>query len=70
MEERRWGLLSLGLVIAGGIVVGGVVLSVVLWVLGMLAGLLFAVLRIASLVALAALVVWGVRAVLRERRAV
>jgi hypothetical protein len=48
-------------------VIGGILLSVALWVLGMLAGVVFFVLRIALLVGLAAAVIYGVRWFLGDR---
>ena len=63
---HRWGLVSLVLAIAAGLVIGGIALSAAFWVLGILAGLVFAVLRVAVLVGLAALVVWAIRAVFRD----
>jgi hypothetical protein len=67
-HERRWGPLSLALVIAAGIIVGGIALSAALWVLGIVAGVVMALLRIGVLVALAALVVWGVRFLFHDRQ--
>ena len=66
-EESHLGPLSLIVAIAAGLVIGGVALAAVFWVLGALAGIVFALLRVAVLVGLAALVVWGVRALLRDR---
>jgi hypothetical protein len=66
-SERRWGPFSLAIAIAGGLVIGGILLSVALWVLGMLAGVVFFVLRIALLVGLAAAVIYGVRWFLGDR---
>jgi len=63
----RWGPVSLVLAIAAGLVVGGLALGAAFWVIGILAGLVFALLRVAVLVGLAALVVWGVRSVFRDR---
>jgi hypothetical protein len=54
------------LAIAAGLVLGGIALSAALWLLGILAGLVFAVLKVAVLIGLAALVVWGVRALFRD----
>jgi len=67
MQRQSWGPFALAVAIAAGVVIGGLMLAVALWVLGALAGLFFGLLRIASLVAVAALVVWAVRTVLRER---
>jgi hypothetical protein len=58
------------LVIAAGIVVGGIALSVALWLLGIVAGVVFALLRVGVLVAVAAGIVWLVRHFLRERERV
>jgi hypothetical protein len=66
-EESHLGPLSLIVAIAAGLVIGGVALAAVFWVLGALAGIVFALLRVAVIVGLAALVVWGVRALLRDR---
>ena len=65
-EETHLGPLSLIIAIAVGLVIGGVALAAVFWVLGALAGIVFALLRVAVLVGLAALVVWGVRALFRD----
>jgi len=70
MERHSWGPFALAFAIAGGVVIGGLMLAVALWVLGALAGIVFGLLRVATLVALAGLVIWGVRHVLRERRTV
>jgi len=67
-HERRWGPLTLALVIAAGIVVGGFALSAVFWMVGLLAGVVVALLRLALLVGLAAAVVWGVRYLFHDRR--
>ncbi|HEY2429350.1 MAG TPA: hypothetical protein VGI06_10490 [Acidimicrobiales bacterium] len=67
-HERRWGPLTLVLVIAAGIVVGGVLLSTAFWVLHLVAGLVLVLLRLAVLVGLAAAVVWAVRFVFRDRQ--
>jgi hypothetical protein len=66
-EESHLGPLSLIVAIAAGLVIGGVALAAVFWVLGALAGIVFALIRVAVIVGLAALVVWGVRALLRDR---
>ena len=68
MDEtgHRWGPVSLALAIAAGLVVGGIALSAAFWLLGILAGFVFAVLKVAVLIGLAALVVWGVRALFRD----
>ena len=63
---HRWGPVSLALAIAAGLVVGGIALSAAFWLLGILAGFVFAVLKVAVLIGLAALVVWGVRALFRD----
>ena len=67
---HRWGPVSLALAIAAGLVVGGIALSAAFWLLGILAGFVFAVLKVAVLIGLAALVVWGVRALFRDHSAV
>jgi len=67
-HERRWGPVTLALVIAAGIVVGGILLSTAFWILGLVAGLVVVLLRLAVLVALAAGVVWAVRFVFRDRQ--
>ncbi len=53
--------LSLALAIAAGVVIGGVALSMVLWILGVVAGVIFALVRLALLVGLAAAVVYGAK---------
>ena len=63
---HRWGPVSLALAIAAGLVLGGIALSAAFWLLGILAGFVFAVLKVAVLIGLAALVVWGVRALFRD----
>jgi hypothetical protein len=68
--SHRWGPVSLVLAIAAGLVIGGIALSAAFWVLGILAGLVLALLRVAVLVGLAALVVWGARALFRDRSTV
>jgi hypothetical protein len=67
-QEHRWGPLTLALVIATGVVVGGIALSAALWLLGIVAGLVFALLRIGILVGLAALIVWGFRFLFRDHQ--
>jgi len=62
-ETHTWGPVSLILAIAAGLVIGGLALGAAFWVLGILAGLVFGLLRVAVLIGLAALVVWGVRSV-------
>jgi hypothetical protein len=69
-HERRWGPVTLALVIAAGIVVGGILLSTAFWILGLVAGLVVVLLKLAVLVALAAGVVWAVRFVFRDRKRV
>lgn len=59
--ERRWSPITLAIAVAAGLVVGGIVLSVALWMLSMLAGVVWFVLRMAILVGLAAGVVYVVR---------
>ena len=66
-ETHTWGPVSLILAIAVGLVIGGLALGAAFWVLGILAGLVFGLLRVAVLVGLAALVVWGVRSLFRDR---
>ena len=56
---HRWGPVSLALAIAAGLVVGGIALSAAFWLLGILAGFVFAVLKVAVLIGLAALVLWS-----------
>ncbi len=68
--QRRWGPFSLALAIAAGLVIGGILLSVALWALGIVAHLVAAVLKIAVLVAIAAVVVWGVKHLFRDRSGV
>jgi len=68
--SHSWGPVSLALAIAAGLVIGGIALSAALWLLGILAGFVFAVLKIALLIGLAALVVWGVRALFRDHSTV
>jgi hypothetical protein len=65
--ERRMGSMSLGLAIAGGLVVGGVVLTIALWLLGMVAGIVMFTIKLGVLVALAAGIVWAVRSFLGDR---
>ena len=67
-HEHRWGPLTLALVIAGGIVLGGFALSAAFWMLGLLAGVVTALLRIGLLVGLAAVAVWAVRFLFRGDR--
>ena len=67
-HERKWGPISLALVIAGGIVVGGIALSAAVWLLGMVAGLISGLLHIAVLIGLALAVVYGVRFVFRDHQ--
>jgi hypothetical protein len=67
---HKWGPVSLALAIAAGLVIGGIALSAALWLLGILAGVVFAVLKIAVLIGLAALVVWGARALFRDHSTV
>ena len=69
-ETHTWGPVSLMLAIAAGLVIGGLALGAAFWVLGILAGLVFGLLRVAVLVGLAALVVWGLRSIFRDRRGV
>ena len=57
-EDTHYSLFSLVMAVAIGIVVGGVALSLVFWLLGGLFHLLFFLVRIASIVALGAGVVW------------
>jgi len=68
--SHSWGPVSLALAFAAGLVIGGIALSAALWLLGILAGFVFAVLKIALLIGLAALVVWGVRALFRDHSTV
>lgn len=64
-EESHYSLLTLIVAVAIGVVVGGVALSLVFWVLGGLFHLLFFLLRVATIVAIGAGVVW----LLSRRRA-
>ena len=57
-EESHYGLLSLVIAVAIGVVVGGIALSTVFWLIGGLLHLVFFLLRVASIVALGAFVVW------------
>ena len=66
-HERRWGPLTLAVVIAMGIVIGGIALSIAFWMLHIVAGLVAFLLHIAVLVGLAAAVVWGFRYLFRDR---
>jgi hypothetical protein len=68
--SHTWGPVSLIFAIAAGLVIGGVALSAAFWVLGILAGVVFALLKVAVLVGLAAFIVWGARAFFRDRSAV
>jgi hypothetical protein len=65
--ERRWGALSLAAAIAGGLVVGGIVLTVALWLLSMLAGVVWFVIKMGVLVGLAAAIVYGLRSLFGGR---
>ena len=65
-QQRKWGPVSLFLAVAAGVVIGGIALSAALWLLGILAGVFSALLRLGLLVGLAALIIWGVRAVFRD----
>jgi hypothetical protein len=67
-QQRKWHPLTLAVVIAAGIVLGGVVLSTALWLLGLVAGLVVALLKLAVLVGLAVGLVWCVRLVFRDRQ--
>jgi hypothetical protein len=67
---HTWGPVSLVLAIAAGLVIGGLALGAAFWILGILAGLVFALLRVAVLVGLAALVVWGVKTLFRDHQKV
>jgi F0F1-type ATP synthase assembly protein I len=69
-HQHKWGPFTLALVIAGGIVVGGIALTMAFWLLHLVAGIVFALLRVAILVGLAAGIVWLVRTVVRERHPV
>ncbi|HVM66362.1 MAG TPA: hypothetical protein VMU14_15950 [Acidimicrobiales bacterium] len=66
-EDTHLGPVSLIVAIAGGLVIGGLALAAAFWVLGAVAGILFGLLKLAVIVGLAALVVWGVRALFRDR---
>jgi hypothetical protein len=67
-HDRKWGPLSLTLMVAGGVVLGVLALSVAFWVLHIVAGVVFALLRIGVLVAVAAGIVWLVRFLFRDRQ--
>jgi hypothetical protein len=66
-EDTHLGPVSLIVAIAGGLVIGGLALAAALWVLGAVAGILLGLLKVAVIVGLAAFVVWGVRALFRDR---
>jgi len=66
-EDNHLGPVSLIIAIAVGLVIGGLALAAVFWVIGALAGIVFHLIRVAVLIGLAALVVWGVRALFRDR---
>lgn len=66
--ERKWGPVSLAIGVAAGLVVGGLALAVAIWLLGMLAGIVWFVIRMAVLVGLAAAVVYGARHLFGDRR--
>ena len=66
-DKHRWGPVTLALAIAIGVVLGGIALAAAFWILGIVAGVVFALLRVAVLVGLAALVIWGVRAIFRDK---
>ena len=57
-EESHHSLLGLILAVAVGVVVGGLALSMALWVIGGVFHVLFFLLRIATVVALGAFVIW------------
>ncbi len=59
-ERRHTGVLGLALAIAIGVVLGGVILSTLFWVVGVVFHLLVWGLRVAFIVALAALAIWAV----------
>ncbi|MHB8465198.1 MAG: hypothetical protein ACYDH6_14405 [Acidimicrobiales bacterium] len=59
--ERRWGPISIAIAVAVGLVVGGIVLSAALWMLSMVAGIVWFVIRMGLLVGLAAAVVYAFR---------
>jgi hypothetical protein len=65
-EDTHVGPVSLVIAIAAGLVIGGLALGALFWVLGALAGIVLGLLRVAVIVGLAALVVWGVRALFRD----
>jgi hypothetical protein len=65
-EDTHFGPVSLVIAIAAGLVIGGLALGALFWVLGALAGIVLGLLRVAVIVGLAALVVWGVRALFRD----
>jgi hypothetical protein len=66
-EDTHLGPVSLIVAIAVGLVIGGLALAAAFWVLGAVAGILFALLKLAVIVGLAAVVVWGVWALFHDR---
>ena len=66
-EDTHLGPLSLIIAIAAGLVIGGLALGALFWLLGALAGIVLGLLRVAVIVGLAALVIWGMRALFRDR---
>ncbi|GAC1540362.1 MAG: hypothetical protein NVS3B12_27210 [Acidimicrobiales bacterium] len=63
---RRMRPTSLIVAVAAGVVIGGLLLAVAIWILGMIAGVVFALIRLATLVALAAGVVYGAKYLMRR----
>ena len=66
--ERKWGPVSLAIAVAAGLVVGGLVLTVAIWMLSMLAGVVWFVIRMAILVGLAAAVIYAARYFFSDHR--
>ncbi|GAC1538836.1 MAG: hypothetical protein NVS3B12_24460 [Acidimicrobiales bacterium] len=63
---RRMRPISLIVAVAAGVVIGGLLLAVAIWILGMIAGVVFALVRLATLVGLAAGVVYGAKYLMRR----
>lgn len=58
---QRMRPLSLAVAVASGVVIGGIVLSAALWILGLIAGVVFALVRLGVLIAVAVGVVYAAR---------
>jgi hypothetical protein len=65
-QTHSFGPVTLVFAIAAGLVIGGLALGAAIWFFGIVAGLIFALLRVAVLVGLAVVVVWGVRTLFRD----